>query len=343
MAAQAPIGVGLIGLGNSGWYYHAEGTLRKSEQFDLVAVSGRTRARTDAAARAFGAAPHSDWRKLIEDPRVQLVVIATPHDLHYPMAVAAAAAGKHVVVEKPMSNTTAEAREMIAAAEESGVVLSVFQNRRWEHQYQTIRQLVREGAIGNVWRVEERRMHRGKYTVSGPDSPHSGTEPAAWAHTTEQGGGVTYLISPHLIDHQLQLFGEDPLDVSAVMHTFPGDAVEHYADIRMTFPGGALSRIEIYREAIEELPSWVVAGDRGTIVGPDLRTLHIRLQGQDSKTLDDLPQLRECDAFYEQLHRAITEGEPPPVEPLDSAKVIRVIELAHMSARSGGTRQSFVF
>jgi predicted dehydrogenase len=343
MAQKTPIGVGLIGLGNSGWYYHAEGTLQKSDLFDLVAVSGRTEARTDAAARAFGARPHHDWRRLVEDPEVQLVVVATPHDLHHPMAVAAAAAGKHVVVEKPMSNTADEAREMIATAKGSGVVLSVFQNRRWERQYQTIRALVQQGAIGDVWRIEERRMHRGKYTVSGPDSPHSGKEPAAWAHTTQQGGGVTYLISPHLIDHQLQLFGQDPLDVSAVMHTFPGDDVEHYADIRMTFPGGALSRVEIYREAVEELPSWVVAGDRGTIVGPDLRTLHIRRQDREPETMRDLPQLRECDAFYEQLHRAITEGAPPPVEPLDSAKAVRVIELAHLSARSGGDRQAFSF
>jgi predicted dehydrogenase len=343
MASKARIGVGLIGLGNSGWYYHAEGTLQKSEQFDLVAVSGRTAERTDAASRAFGANAHHDWRHLIEDPRVDLVVVATPHDLHHPMAVAAASAGKHVVVEKPMSNTTEEAREMIATAKLNNVVLSVFQNRRWEQQYQAILGMVRDGSLGRVWRIEERRMHRGKYTVSGANSPHSGTEPASWAHTTQQGGGVTYLISPHLIDHQLQLFGSDPLDVSAVMHTFPEDAVEHYADIRMTFPGGALSRVEIYREAIEELPSWVVVGDGGTAVGPDLRTLRIRRNGRELELLEDLPQLRECDVFYEQLYLAINNGAPPPVDPLDSAKAVRVIELAHQSARSGGDRQAFSF
>ena len=341
MTAKPRIGVGLIGLGNSGWYYHAAGTFSKSSRFDLVAVSSKTASRTQKAADVFEARPYEDWRALIDDPQVELIVIATPHDLHHPMALAAAAAGKHIVVEKPMTKTAAEAKEMIAAAQRNGVILTIFQNRRWERQFQTIRQVVRDGVLGELWRVEERRMHRGKYVVSGADSPHNGSELAAWAHTVEGGGGVTYLISPHLIDHQIHLFGGAPLDVAAVMHTYPGDAVEHYADIRMNFPGGALSRVEILREAVDELPSWVVAGDKGTIVGPDLRTLHVRSADGSVSSFRDFPQLRECDEFYDLLYSAITEGTPPPVDPWDSAKGVRVLELAHESARSGGTRLEF--
>ncbi|MBO6638170.1 MAG: Gfo/Idh/MocA family oxidoreductase [Roseitalea sp.] len=339
MTSSTTIGVGLIGLGNSGWYYHAQGTFKDHPRYELVAVSSRTAARTHAAAKQFGATPYDDWRALIDDPKVQLVVIATPHDLHHVMTLAAAAAGKHVVVEKPMAKSTAEATEMIAAAESAGVVLSVFQNRRWELQYQRILQLIRDGSIGDVWRVEERRMHRGKYVAAGPASPHSGSDLAAWAHTEVGGGGVTYLISPHLIDHQIHLFGNAPLDVSAVMHTYPSDVVEHYVDIHMTFPGGVLSRIEVFREAVDELPSWVVLGDKGTIVGKDLRSLDIHRPGQPTEIIQDLPLLRECDGFYDELHSAITEGAPPPVDPRDSAIGVRVIELAHVSARAGGELQ----
>ncbi|MCY6381899.1 Gfo/Idh/MocA family protein [Hoeflea prorocentri] len=341
MTAAAPIGVGLIGLGNSGWYYHAEGTLTRHPHYELVAVSSRTVERARAAAERFGAKAYDDWRALIDDPKVQLVVIATPHDLHLPMTLAAAAARKHIVVEKPMAKSTAETAEMMAAADNAGVVLSVFQNRRWEEQYQSILEVIRNGAIGDVWRVEERRMHRGKYVVAGAGSPHTGSDLAAWAHTTDGAGGVTYLISPHLIDHQIHLFGGAPLDVSAVMHTYPGDVVEHYVDIRMNFPGGGLSRIEVYREAVDELPAWVVSGDRGTIVGRDLRSLDIHRPGTPPELIRDLPVLRGCDAFYDGLFQAITEGAPPPVDPRDSAIGVRIIELAHKSARSGGARQEF--
>src|SRR5690606_5482018 len=144
---------------------------------------------------------------------------------HEPVAVAALEAGKHVVVEKPMATTAAETRAMLEAARRNDRMLTVFQNRRWEPTFRLIRSLAAAGEVGEVWRVEERRMHAGKYTVSGAERPHAGTALAEWAHRPDSGGGVSYLIAPHLIDHQLVLHGSRPRSVSAIMHTYDGDQV----------------------------------------------------------------------------------------------------------------------
>jgi scyllo-inositol 2-dehydrogenase (NADP+) len=330
------IGVGLVGLGNSGWFYHAEGTLERSSDFELVAVSGRTGERTAAAAARFDARPYPDWTALVEDDRVEVVVVATPHHLHAPIAIRALEAGKHVVVEKPMAMTRAEEDAMIAAAVANGRLLTVFHNRRWEPSFRLIRQLVADGAIGALWRVEERRMHRGKYAVAGADRPHVGTELADWAHGPSGGGGVTYLIAPHLVDHQLVLHGGPPETVSAVMHTHPGDEVEHYADLRLAFPGGQQARIEIFRENVVDLPKWSLFGDAGTIICPDFDMLRLELPDGSSREYTGLAPVRSCDEFYDGLAHAVREDAPLPVDAREAADVIRVLEAAHVSALRGG-------
>src|SRR5690606_12456825 len=134
-----PFGVGIVGMGNSGWYYHAEGTPEHSPDYTIAAVSARTRERTDAAARRFGARGCPSRPGLVADPAVHIVVVAPPHHLHEPVAVGALEAGKHVVVEKPMATTAAETRAMLEAARRNDRMLTVFQNRRWEPTFRLIR------------------------------------------------------------------------------------------------------------------------------------------------------------------------------------------------------------
>ncbi|MFC7620275.1 Gfo/Idh/MocA family protein [Microlunatus sp. GCM10028923] len=329
------VAVGLIGLGNSGWYYHAEGALERSEQYRLQAVASARPDRAEAAARRFGARPYRNWQDLIGDDALDLIVIATPHHLHAELAVAALDAGHHVVVEKPMAVTRAETDRMLDAARRNHRILTVHQNRRWEPSYLIIGELIRGGELGELWRVEERRMHRGKYVVAGHDRPHAGTDLAAWAHTVAGGGGVGYLIAPHLVDHQVQLLGR-PSSVSAVTDTFPGDEVEHYLDLRLNYPDGPLSRVEIFREDVVELPKWTVLGSRGSVICPDFDTVVIDLAGHDRRVITDLPAVRAADEFYRQLWTAVTDGGPPPVDPADAAVVTEILELAHRSARRAG-------
>lgn len=334
-----PINVGLIGLGNSGWYYHAQATLENSSDFRISAVNGRRPASTQAGAQRFSAHGHNDWHDLVADDTVDLVVVATPHDLHAPMAIEAMNAGKHVVVEKPMAITRVECDAMITAAQRNGRVLSVFHNRRWEPSFQIITEMMKAGELGEVWRTETRRMHRGKYAVAGSDSPHTGSEPATWAHTGNHGGGVTYLIAPHLIDHQLLLHGA-PSSVSAIMHRYPNDDVEHYLDLNMDF-GHAQARIELFREIPFDLPKWSVFGSRGTVVCPDFGTLiHHRADGS-VREYSDLPTVQGCNEFYEQLAQSIRRGAQAPVRAQDGAAVVQVLQAAHQSAAQAGAAVSF--
>ncbi|WP_420111016.1 Gfo/Idh/MocA family protein [Pseudactinotalea sp.] len=331
-----PIGVGIIGLGNSGWYYHAEGTLERSPDFDIVAVNARRPERTAAGAQRFGARGHDDWRTLVTDDAVQVVVVATPHDQHAPMTLAALAAGKHVVVEKPMASTVSETEAMLAAAEKHDRILTVFHNRRWEPSFQIIRRLVAEGAIGEIWRSEERRMHRGKYTVAGADRAHAGTEPAAWAHTTAGGGGVVNLIAPHLVDHQLLLHAGLPHSVTAVMHRYPADEVEHHGEIVLNYGEGVSARIEVFRECDVDLPKWSVFGSSGTIVAQNFDSLTLIRPGQPDEVFDGLAPLQACDEFYEEFALAIRGEGPAPVSARDAADVVRVLGAAHRSSASAG-------
>jgi scyllo-inositol 2-dehydrogenase (NADP+) len=335
MSGRQPVRVGVIGLGNSGWWYHAEDVFRRSDRYRLTAVASRTMQRAGAAAAAFGARAHEDWRDLVQSPDVDLVVVATPHDLHRDMTVAALQAGKHVVVEKPMATTRDAALEMLAAAESSGTVLTVHHNRRWEGTFQRLRRLVEDGELGEVWRVEERRMHSGRYTVAGAGSPHTGAELAAWAHTPEGGGGVTNLIAPHLIDHQLQLFGRPPDSVAATMHTFPGDRVDHHLDLRLAF-GEATSRIEVFRETRVDLPKWAVHGTAGAAWCPDFATLVVERAGHTREVVTDIPVRRGAPEFYDLLWTAVRHGGPPPVDARDGLASATVLALAARSARTGG-------
>ena len=185
------IGVGLVGLGNSGWHYRAEGTIERSRDFELVAVSGRTAERTAAAAARFDARAHPDWESLLADDRVEVVVVATPHDLHAPIAIRALEAGRHVVVEKPMAMTRAETDAMIAAATASDRLLTVFQNRRWEPSFQLIRRLVADGEIGDGGASRSGGCTAGSTRWPGRTARTRGPELAGWAHGAAGGGGVT--------------------------------------------------------------------------------------------------------------------------------------------------------
>lgn len=340
-----PIGVGVIGLGNSGRYYHAEGTLFPSPHYRLAAVCDTDETQAHAAAERFGATAYTDWRKLAADDTVELVVVALPHHLHRDVCVGCSAAGNHVVVEKPMATTTADALAMITAAEQAGRLLTVFHQRRWDPDFRVIREAVRAGAIGAPWRAETRRSNAGAYVVAGAGAPHAGTEVAEWAHARSGGGGVVFLAAPHLVDHLLQLIGRLPRTVSARTHTENGDAkngdAETYVEITMDFGDGLVCRAEVSPSAPTNPAKWAVYGRTGAITSATGRTVVARTPDGERTLAADLPPLRHCDEFYEILAAAIRKGTPPPVYPRDGLAVIAVLEAALESAAAGATPVPF--
>lgn len=336
-SADGQVRVGLVGLGNSGWFYHAQAHLAGSRDFELTAVCSEQAGRAQEAAAQFGGRPYTDWRQMVQAPDVELVVLALPHHLHRDVAVAAATAGKHVLVEKPIAVTTAEADEMIEAADQAGVLLSVFHQRRWEQDFQVIRQAVADGLIGDLWRVEVARTHAGRYRTAGTDQPHVGDDVLEWPHRRDCGGGISYLVAPHPVDQLLQLVGEPATTITGRVHQHPGDDVEHYIGIEAAFPSGVMGRVDVFRRAGIAPNRFAVYGTAGTLVSRKATEVEVVRVDAEPRSFSGLqPPTRQGDELYDGLFQAIRHGAPLPVTAQQGRDAVEVLELALRSAAQGG-------
>ena len=189
---ETPIRVGLVGYGFSGRTFHAP-LIRSVPGLALCAVasSDPDKVRADLPAMAV----YADATALATAKGVDLVVIATPNASHAPLARAALAAGKHVVIDKPFALDLAEARDLVALSKAKGLMLSVFHNRRWDSDFLTIRQALADGRVGTVSHFES---HFDRFRPQVRDR---------WRESGAPGGGIWFDLGPHLIDQALQLFG----------------------------------------------------------------------------------------------------------------------------------------
>lgn len=178
---------------------------------------------------------HADWpgvrvvsaaKDLLNDPDIDLVVIATPNDTHFPLAKAALEAGKHVVVDKPFTVTLSQARELESLAKHCGRVLSVFHNRRWDSDFLTVRALINEGQLGEVCYFES---HFDRF------------RPQVRQRWREQGGpgsGIWYDLGPHLLDQAVVLFGL-PVSITVDLAQLrPGAQSTDYFHAVLAYPSG---------------------------------------------------------------------------------------------------------
>jgi len=186
------IRVGLIGYGYASKTFHAP-LIAGTPGMTLAAVSS-----SDATK------VHADWptvpvvsepKHLFNDPDIDLIVIPTPNDTHFPLAKAALEAAKHVVVDKPFTVTLSQARELDALARSSGRLLSVFHNRRWDSDFLTVKALLSEGTLGEIVYFES-HFDRFRPQVRN-----------RWRELAGPGSGIWYDLAPHLLDQTVNLFG----------------------------------------------------------------------------------------------------------------------------------------
>jgi scyllo-inositol 2-dehydrogenase (NADP+) len=187
--------------------------------------------------------------ELLEDPAVELVVVA-PNTVHHKLAGAALRAGRHVVVDKPFVNQTAEADQLIALAEAEGRLLSVFQNRRWDNDYLAIKHCLRADLLGRV------STYVARYDRFRPHPKGS------WREQDQPGSGVLYDLGAHLIDQALHLFGLPATVMADVGAQRPGAMVDDYfhmllgyGQLRVILHAGSLMRARV--------PHFEVHGDKG--------------------------------------------------------------------------------
>jgi scyllo-inositol 2-dehydrogenase (NADP+) len=211
------IAVGLVGYGLSARILQRP--LIEAAGMDIVAAVTQQLEplrRELPAARAL-----SDLAALLALPRLDLVVIATPNELHFPQALAALEAGKHVVIDKPMALDVRQCDRLIEVAEARGLALTVFQNRRWDSDFLTLQQLLAADALGPILSYEA-RWDRYRPTV-----------PDRWRERPDHGGGALYDLGPHLIDQALCLFGQPDWIEADVFMQRAGAIVDDAFQIRM--------------------------------------------------------------------------------------------------------------
>jgi predicted dehydrogenase len=246
------IEVGLIGFGLAGRAFHAP-VIRAVPGLHLAAILQRSG--NEAAEKYPDVRVVRSLDELLAIKEIRLVVIATPNDTHYPFARQCLEAGREVVVDKPFTTTLEEANELVQLAKKLGRLLTVYQNRRYDGDFQAIRRLVMDGTLGRIVRFET------TYDRYRPQ-----LKPGAWRETRRPGSGILFDIAPHLIDHALMLFGL-PEAVTADVRIERENAVADDAfDITLHYPKSLRAVLRSSILAAAPRPRFVLLGTQGSFV-----------------------------------------------------------------------------
>lgn len=189
--------------------------------------------------------------EIFADDSIKIVLVATPNDIHKEYVIEALSRGKNVIVEKPMAMDSDEVKEMYAAAEKYGKVFSVHQNRRWDDDYLSVKNIYDSQLIGNVYRIESRVMG-------------SNGIPGAWRKEAKHGGGMMLDWGVHLIDQALQMINDRVSSIYCNYSYIAGEDVDDGFDLLIKFEHGLEYRIVVDTNSFIELPRWQIYGMDGT-------------------------------------------------------------------------------
>ncbi|SDZ97905.1 oxidoreductase [Variovorax sp. YR216] len=345
---QTTLRAGLVGYGFAGQTFHAP---------VLSAVPGLV---LGAVASSQPHKVHADWPQvdvvpdvdaLLRRTDIDLVVVATPNAQHHPVAKAALAAGKHVVVDKPFTLDAAQARELAAMAERQGRVLSVYQNRRFDSDFLALREVLASGELGRPVYFES-HFDRFRPEVR-----------ARWREQPVPGAGLWVDLGSHLVDQVVQLFGRpDALHLdSAVLRD--GALVEDYFHAVLRYESGPPAPLRVVLHATtlaaHAAPRYIVHGTRGSYIkrGVDPQEDALRAGGRPTDAAwgadpvdgeltvcaaDGRMQTRKLPtkagdyvAYYAALRDAILGKGPNPVSPDQAVELMELLDLGRQSATEG--------
>lgn len=343
--------IALVGYGLAGSVFHAP-LIAATEGLALTTVV------TANADRAAHARQHHPGVRILDDAGAlwtgaasdehDLVVIATPNRSHTPLARAALEAGLPVVVDKPVTATVEQARELRALALRRGLLLSVFHNRRWDGDALTVRRLLAEDALGAVHRFES-RFERWRPAVD-PDRWRERADP-------DEAGGLLYDLGSHLVDQALTLFGPVTAVYAELGAVRPGAAVDDDVFLALTHAGGTRSHLWASAAAADAGPRMRLLGDRAAYVkyGMDVQeaALHVGRTPLDHDWGVEPPEAwgrlgvpgntrpvpttpGAYQDFYAGVRRALVTGGEPPVTIDQAIDVLAVLEAARRGGQEPG-------
>lgn len=324
--------VGLLGYGIAGRVFHAP-LISSTEGMDLVAIVTANPERQAQARAAHPDAKIVSAGELFELD-LDLIVVATPNRTHVEYAKRAIAKGVAVVVDKPFAPTSAEAEELVAAAQAARVPLTVFQNRRWDSDFLTVREIA--GRLGEVRRFESR------FERWVPEIWDNWREFGA----PEEAGGLLYDLGAHLVDQALQLFGPVRSVYAELDRRRPGAQVDDDVFVALTHENGVRSHLWANAHAANAGPRFRLLGSEGAFEISGLDEQEAALDagrrptdpgwGHEDRTgrlgiLGETTEIAVQPGAYQHFYAELSAGRIP-VDPASAVHALRVIEAAFLSA-----------
>jgi predicted dehydrogenase len=343
ISSMKPINTALCSYGMSGLVFHGP-LLEAHPGYTVGKILERNR--HESKGKHPGAQLVRNFEAIIEDPSIELVVVNTPDHLHLDMATRAIQAGKHVVVEKPFTLLTSEADQLIELAEKQGVILSVYQNRRWDGVYLTVKEVLASGKLG---RLVDFEVHFDRFRNYIKES---------WKDQAN-GTGTLYNLGSHLIDQTLDLFGmPDRLFCDTRMlrdGALTDDSYDlwlHYPEFKCMLRSSYLVREQgpsfMLHGTEGSFLSWgsdpqerdlkagLIPGSEGWGVDPSFSHAKINTDYKGEHMEGNYPLLPgNYLAYYDNIYEVIRNKAKLIVKPRQAREVIRVIEAAYQSSRKG--------
>jgi len=339
-----PIKTALCSFGMSGLVFHSP-FLIINPGFNFYAVWERTK--NEAQKKFPNVITYRTFDEMLNDELVELVIVNTPNYTHFEYAKKALQAGKHVIVEKPFTVTVKEAQELIDLAKNQNKILSVYQNRRYDSDYKTIKKVLDKKLLGEVVEAE---FHFDRYREELSPKQHK--------EIPGPGTGVLYDLGAHLIDQALQLFGWPSKLFADIRIIRPVSKVDDYFEVLLYYPNLRV-RLKASYSVREALPGYIIHGLKGSFIKPKTDVQEALLQagnipggedwGREPQTekgllhteIDGLEERKYIDSeqgnyddYYSGIYEAIRNNKPVPVTAEEGMNVIRIIEAAFESSKA---------
>ena len=345
---MTPINTALCSFGMSGWVFHAP-FIHINPGFNFYAVWERSK---NLAHEKYPAVKtFRSLESMLADDSVELVIVNTPNATHYEFAKKTLEAGKHVVVEKPFTITVDEGNKLIELAKKQNKKISVYQNRRYDSDYKTIKKVVQEKWLGELVEVE---MHFDRFKEE--------LSPKLHKETPGPGSGSLYDLGAHLIDQALQLFGMPEKIFADIQSMRPISKVDDYFELLFYYEKMRV-RIKSSYVVREAIPGYVFHGLKGSFIKPKTDVQETMLQAciipgksdwgtepesemgllhtQKSANLPDIggevtreyirSEQGNYGEYYKGIYQAIRNNKPLPVTAEEGVNVIKIIEAAYKS------------
>ena len=336
------IKVGIVGVGLIAHARHIPNCKIQPDLFKLAAVCDLNEKIGLKVAKEFNAKYYKDVTQICKDKDVELLVIAVPGALHRDFGIMALENGKDVLMEKPVTLNTAQTEELITCAKNAGRKLFVHHNRRWNNDFLTVKKVLAQETLGDVFIIEEKVS---KYSrVRG----YTEGENIDWRLTQKAGGGRLNEWGTHLIDQMLLIADSKPISVFADLKNkcWLKDAEDH-VNIMIKFESGLLGKIEISQSCrVLMIPRWYICGTKGTLMGifgiegetkfvKEGFTMKVGIEEGEEKEIPVEMEKPTGNELYQNIYEVIRNNAEPAIKLEQVRKVMTVVDAARKSNETG--------